>query len=531
MKMKLEDLLENEKKQKESEDTNNSIQKSSKSSVENLMDICETYKYFADETGVQFAEITDPSGKKTITEIKGGDFKNNLRVKYYEKTRKVPSKTDLEGAIEMIAYRGKVSNGTEPVFLRFGNAGDKHYIDMNNENGEVIEITRNLWSVINTENVRFKRSSQQKPLCKPEKTSAEDLKLLLKYLRLKNDRQKMLVLATVCSFAMSDIVRPILCFVGPKGSGKTTNVRVIRTLLDPREPLFNNTVKYEKEMAILFSQNALPCIDNMSDMSRNMSDIFCKTVTGSGFESRTLYTDTDLTHMIYRRGMLMTALDLPSTMPDFLSRCIHISLDEMGDEACSENLLLEQFEEDKPKIFGGLLQTIAHAKSHIEWMKFKKLPRLADYAMFGAAVCDVLGYDPNEFMKALFLNVDLEKQNISQSNDPIVEMLVEYMKETEEFDGSTTELLASLKKLFPRIASNLSAEALGKKLKLLAEYLKLKGLSISSTRINTSTKIKIGKLDLNKYLKKIYDCKFVEIEYDKDRDPSKIDYSSENPFE
>lgn len=529
--MKLEDLIEKDSKQFRPETINKDLKTNSKSSVEQLMEICEAYNYFTDETGVQFAEIIDPLGNKTITEIKSSDFKNNLRVIYYEITKRVPSKTDLEGAIEMMAYKGKVSSDTEQVFLRFGKSGDKHFVDMNNDNGDVIEITRNQWSITNNKNIRFKRTSQQKTLFKPERTSAKDLKLLLKYLRLKNDKHKMLVLATVCSFVMSDIVRPILCFVGPKGSGKSTNVRIIRTLLDPREPLFNNTVKHEKEMSILFSQNALPCIDNMSDMSRNMSDIFCKTVTGSGFESRTLYTDTDLTHMIYRRGMLMTALDLPSTMPDFLSRCVHITLDEMGDEAVSEKQLMEEFEADKPKIFGGLLQTIAHAKSHIEWMKFNKLPRLADYAMFGAAVCDVLGYDPNEFMKALFLNVDLDKQNVSHANDPIVEMICDYMKETDEYEGTTSQLLASLKKMFQKNMSNMTAEGLGKKLKKLADYLKLKGIDIKFDRKNSGTVITITKLDLNYYLKSNYDCKFVEREYSDERNPSSIDYSSENPFE
>jgi len=469
--------------------------KPTKNNQEILMDICKSYKYFKGENGKPYAEVVDPHGKVATIEVESSDFMNNAKHDFFKETGKMPVASDLKNISELIGYQVKTSSSVETMHFRFGHLNGNNYIDLNNDANEVVEIEKMHWSIIQNSPIKFRKTAQQKALCTPKRYHEADFKAILKYLRLTDKNQEMLVLATICSLVRTDIIRPILCFVGPPNSGKTTNAKIIRSLLDPREPIQNNTVKNAKDFAIVLHQNALPLFDNQPKIHREMSDMLCTAVVGSGFESRTLYTNTDQTHLSYKRGILMTALELPSTMPDFMDRCVHIELDRLPTkERRSDKTFWENFERDKPKIFGGLLDTVQKAKMWEDRFTFTVQPRLVDFARFGAAVCDALGYDANDFMKALMINVELDKQNMSLETDPFVNAILELIQNKNEYKGTISNLLIELSKYLGKHDRGISPEKFGKKFNQLIGYLRNNNIEVDSKRTNSGRLVRLSRV-------------------------------------
>lgn len=502
--LNLDELLKNASNEEDGSDNTTKTEpikknktKVQKSNHELLKSICDTYEYFKDESGKPYAEVVDPHGKSTTIEIQSEDFYNNLKNDFVKKHGKFPQITEIKNVADLFHYSVKTSDNIEALCLRFGDKNGENYIDLNNSKNESVFIWNKGWAITTNPEVKFKRTGQQKELCHPADREQGDFKLILKYLKLRNKTQEMLALASICAFARTDIIRPILCFVGPPGSAKTTNSKIIRALIDPREPLMNNTFDNAKDLALIFSQNALPFFDNQPKIGRNKSDMLCTAITGAGFENKKNYTDGDLYHLSYKRGVLMTALELPSLMPDFLDRSVHIELDRISDkDRRSDQDMWEEFEEDKPKIFAGMLNTIAKAKAWEHYLTMYRKPRLADFARFGACVSYVLGYSENDFVRELFQNVESDKQRELILNDAVAMAIVSMIDENGKFEGTTTELANTLNRYIANQNQKLSGVVLGRKLKRLTYELSGAGITIEKLKhSNDGSRCRITKTD------------------------------------
>ena len=91
-------------------------------------------------------------------------------------------------------------------------------------------------------------------------------------------------------------------------------------LVDPSGAL---TLIFPRSMAEIIQQlshNFIAYYDNVSILKDWLSDVLCRASTGTGFSKRQLYTDDDDIMYEFIRSVGISAIHLPGSKPDMLSR-------------------------------------------------------------------------------------------------------------------------------------------------------------------------------------------------------------------
>lgn len=86
---------------------------------------------------------------------------------------------------------------------------------------------------------------------------------------------------------------PILILTGEQGSAKSTTARVLRSLIDPANPIARSAPYSEQDLVIAAKHNHVMAFDNLSTIKPAMADALCRIATGGGFGTRKLHSDSD----------------------------------------------------------------------------------------------------------------------------------------------------------------------------------------------------------------------------------------------
>ena len=116
-------------------------------------------------------------------------------------------------------------------------------------------------------------------------------------------------------------------------------------------------------LAINLSNHHLVAYDNLRTLSKEISDLLCVAVTGGSFTKRKLYSDEEETVLSFKRTILMNGIGLVANQPDLLDRSIIIELQRIPEtEYQPEEIIYDNFENDKSKILGCIFQLVQSAK-------------------------------------------------------------------------------------------------------------------------------------------------------------------------
>jgi hypothetical protein len=133
-----------------------------------------------------------------------------------------------------------------------------------------------------------------------------------------------------------------------------------------------------------------------------------------------------------------------ATKPDLLDRCILLELKRVSDnEFRKEKELLAEFEQVKPKILGGFFDILSKAMGIYPTLQMKALPRMADFAHWGGAIAQALGYSVDDFVDAYRANIQSQNIEVLSSN-PIAAVLLAFMENRDSYEGTPAELLDEL---------------------------------------------------------------------------------------
>ena len=282
----------------------------------------------------------------------------------------------------------------------------------------------------------------QKQQVEPKKKG--EIAEILQVTNIHSHKDQLLFLVSLIACLIPDIPRPIVYFYGRNGSAKSFHEVLMRRLIDPSETEKMSFPPDRKELVQQLAHNYLATYDNISHISQDQSDSLCRAITGEGTSKRLLYTDQDDIIFRYRRAVVISSIKYLARNADLRERCIAIRLQRISEkDRRDEESLLQEFEEMRPRIFGAMLTTLSGAMKRIENLDIGSLPRMADFARWGCAIAEELGYTSDEFLGVYRSNLKTQHKEMMRQ-DEVSLVVMEYIRERGEIRGEPSDVYAQL---------------------------------------------------------------------------------------
>jgi hypothetical protein len=185
-------------------------------------------------------------------------------------------------------------------------------------------------------------------------------------------------------------------------------------------------------------------LDNLSGLAPEISDALCRLCTGGGIDARQLYSDLEQVLVEIQRPILCNGIDDIATRPDLAERSILISLPVIDPaKRTPESVLSARLEREAGAIFGALLDGVAGALRALPDVRLDRLPRMADFALWGVAAESALGFKLGSFVKAYQANQDNAIEAGIEAS-PVGSALMLLMERSTTWTAAPTALLEQL---------------------------------------------------------------------------------------
>jgi hypothetical protein len=373
--------------------------------------------------------------------VKSQKFKQYLHNRFFEETGMAMNSESLSSAIGLLGAKATFQGNEIEAHLRVAELKDKVYIDLCNEEWQVVEIDSHGWRILDASPVRFRRTASMLPLPMPEAGGKIDqLRVFLNV----DDQAWVLIVSwmVACFFPTGPF--PILALFAEHGSGKSTAGRFVRGLVDPNVSPLRAEPKDTQNLAIAANNAWCLAFDNLSFIPPWLSDALCRLSTGGGFSTRELYTDQDEVIFNSVRPVLLTSIEDVASRSDLLDRCVLVSLRPIpDDQRHPESQLIEAYETARPQILGALFDAVVTVLRRRASVKLTSLPRMADFAVTASAAESAFGWPEGTFMKAYQSNRESANE-VAMEASPIARTLLALLEEAGEWEGSSGELLEAL---------------------------------------------------------------------------------------
>jgi hypothetical protein len=411
-------------------------------------------------------------------------FKRYVAKRFFEAEGKAINSDALSAALNLMEATALFDGVTRDIHVRVAGHEGNIYIDICNPDWQIVEVTPDGWQIIAEPPVRFRRSRGMLPFPMPETGgSINQLRDLINV----DDAAWRLIVAWLVSSLRPRGPYPLLALFAEQGSGKSTAGKLLRSLVDPNAAPLRSEHREPRDLMIGANNSWCLAFDNLSSVSSWLSDALCRLSTGGGFATRELYSDLDEIIFDATRPVLLTSIEEVATRSDLLDRCLIVWLPTIPEESRrTESEIDAAFAAVQPTVFGALLDALSGALRERPDTQMKRLPRMADFALWVTAAERSLGWNPGEFMIAYQGNRD-SANDLAIESSPVGPSLLEYLDLEGGWDGGATALLNVLEhrlseqvKRHPSWPKN--GRALAGHLKRLSPNLRLVGWAVEYQR-------------------------------------------------
>lgn len=395
----------------------------------------------------------------------------------------VPTADTINRVLQTLSAQAHFEGNQHALGVRAVRNTDGLWYDLG---GRAVHITENGWKVTETVPLVFRRFPHQKNQVTP--VSGGDLNLLLKYINITNESDRLLFLVYVVAAFIPDYPHPLLILHGAQGAGKTTPMKVMKELIDPSELGGLSAPKNIEGFVQTISHHSFMFYDNLSKMQEWFSDALARAATGDSFSKRELYTDDDDVIYRFQKTVALNGINQVVYKSDLLDRSILLNLERISPENRKEaQVFWLEFEADRPLILGAIFDTLANALALYPNIRLDRLPRMADFARWGYAIAEASGVSGDAFIKAYSRNIVVQHDEAIEAN-PVAQTIMEFMRDCDAWSGTPAELynVLSIIAFKLQISQNRGwpkdAARLGRMLTSIAPNLLAKGIELERSR-------------------------------------------------
>jgi hypothetical protein len=225
-----------------------------------------------------------------------------------------------------------------------------------------------------------------------------------------------------------------------------------------------------------------------------LADGLCRLATGGGFSTRKLHTDDEEAVFDAARPIILNGIPLLTERSDLAERTLTVHLRTIPEtDRKPEADMLREFEAERPRILGALLDGVASAIRRLPSTKLDRLPRMADFATRTVAAAPGLGIEPDDFLAAY----DTNRRDVVDATfeaDAVAVAVRAFVLQAHPagWTGTATELLSALNE---RVAEGVrkskawpfTAQGLGNRIERAAPLLRQKGFVVEKRHSGART--------------------------------------------
>jgi len=428
--------------------------------------------YYRDQHGCFFV-VLPFNDHLEVCETASTRFRNWMARRYRGKYGSPPNNEAIKQARIQVEARCEESSKVE-LFNRVGWHEDAIYYDLTTQDWRGVKITKDCWYIVCLPPI-FRRYQHQASQVIPVK-GGDPLKIL-KFCNIQKDDQ-CLFMVTIATFFIPDIPHVIPNQNGEQGTGKSNNSRKIKSLGDPSKVTLMSIPKDLEQAQMTADKHWINTFDNLSRIPEWFSDFLCRAVTGEGDMKRSLYTNNDEFIRAYRRCFVLNGIGVTASRPDLLDRSIIFEIPALT-RAKPEQIIEKEWIAALPGILGGFFTAISKAMRSIDAVTGHERFRMADFAQWGAALAEAMGFSQDDFYSRYQESVN-RKWAEAVGENILACKIFEIIKINKGvWQGSAVDFLKQIGPLpddkdFPRNAKLLSSEIMR-----IAPVMRTAGVDIS----------------------------------------------------
>jgi hypothetical protein len=379
------------------------------------------------------------AGHRQTFPILGPEFAERLVFRFFSEMNKVPKPAAVKSAIGFLnvcaRYRGK----RHEVFLRAAHVDGKFYFDVGDPDWQVVEVDQDGWRLTESSPARFRRVEGMTALPIPERGGS--IEQLRPFVNLDDAGFVLFVSWIIDALCPAPRPHPVLYLAGEEGSAKTTTAKIARGVIDPSTVPARNLPTTVRDLFIAANGSYVLAFDNVSAISPPISDALCMAASGAGFSTRRLYTDVGQILVGGSRPIILNGLSNAIKRSDLADRAVVIAMSPIPpDLRYSEREIWTEFEAQRGKIFGALLDAVSHGLRQLPITHLERLPRMADFALWSVAS---EAFAPGVFLK-VFERAAADAVEAIAEADPVAVAVSVFMLNRATWVGTSAELLTLL---------------------------------------------------------------------------------------
>jgi hypothetical protein len=244
-----------------------------------ILQLASKFDLFHAPDGTAYADIYVERRRETYA-ILSDQFENLLKYRYFKLMSEPPMPDAVRKARDVLAARAVYEGPAREVRVRVAGLDGALYVDLVDNEWNVVEITSRGWSVVQNPPVRFCRFPGMKPLPMPQRDGSIDI--LRRYLNVSREEDFVLVVSWLVAALHHDGPYPIIVLLGEQGTAKSTTTKILRALVDPNTSPIRSIPREERDLQIAAkhahttaSVASRPAADKPYDRTTRMRGKFC----------------------------------------------------------------------------------------------------------------------------------------------------------------------------------------------------------------------------------------------------------------